>query len=243
MLKFDSPLIEYDVAKTIEKIGAYPIHVYAMRDLDRALDDICKKYPTNNSDEEEQLFRVCPYFGVVWPSARALALFMSERKKLFTKKKGIEVGCGLGIPSILAKKLGAQVTASDFHPDVKDWIQKNAELNHVQLDYVEWDWGNTKPPKEIEMGAYDFVLASDVLYEKQHPEELVQALVKLVKPDGSIYLSDPGRAYLDTALKEFEKCGFHRITFEFKTEESSSRPEMRLEKKRSVQVFQFIREP
>lgn len=240
MHPYPTPLIPYDRLTTIEKIGSYPIHLMALRDIDRALEEICLTYDPKTPTEEEALLDLCPYFGQVWPSARALATFMSERKTLFTKKNGIEVGCGLALPSILAAKLGSVMHASDFHPDVKDWVKKNADLNEVKINYVEWNWANESPPAPILYHHYDFVLASDVLYEHRHPEDLAKALARLVHPKGSIYLSDPGRSYLDRALKTLEDLGFHRVEFKFNVEESSSRPEIRLEKTRLVHVYEFI---
>lgn len=236
-----SPLIAYDTLITIEKIGGFPIHIASIRDLDKALNEICEKFDPKTPEEEEFLLNLCPYFGVIWPSARALATFMSERKNLFTKKRGIEVGCGLGLPAILAAKMGAQIQATDFHPDVKIWIEKNIVLNHARIDYVNWDWTDKNPNPLVPEHSYDFVLASDVLYEQRHPAELARALERLVSQKGSIYLSDPGRAYLKHALIELEDLGFHRVDFEFEVEESSSLPEHRLEKKRKVFVFEFIR--
>jgi predicted nicotinamide N-methyase len=236
-----SPLIPYATIKTVEKIGAFPLHLYSLKDLDVAVDAICEKYDPKTPEEAERLLQLCPYFGIVWPSARALATFMSERKTLFSKKKGIEVGCGLGLPALLAAKIGAQILASDFHPDVQDWVLKNAALNQLKVPYVEWDWTSPTAPDLIEFGTFDFVLASDVLYERRHPEDLAKALARLVSKKGSIYLSDPGRIYLERALVELEKQGFHRAEFVYEVEESSPRPETRLEKKRKVHVYEFIR--
>lgn len=241
MKPLESPLVHYETGATIEKIGTFPLHIHALKDLDRSLDEICKQYEPSNKEEEELLLALCPYFGVIWPSARALSTFMSERKSQFSKKRGIEVGCGLGLPAILAAKIGAEIQASDFHPDVGAWVEKNAALNGARVSYVGWDWTELQsPPPSIQLGSYDFVLASDVLYESRHPEDLAKALARLVHPKGSIYLSDPGRTYLPHALAALEKLGFHRIDFTFEVEESSTRAEIRLEKKRKIQVFEFI---
>ncbi len=243
MKPLQSPLISYESFTSIEKIGSYPIHIQALKDLDRSLEEICRIYEPENTKEEELLLDLCPYFGVVWPSARALSVYMSERKSQFSKKKGIEVGCGLGLASIVAAKIGAAVIATDFHPDVGEWVQKNSQLNQVRVDYARWNWTELKSvPSAIELGSYDFVLASDVLYESRHPEDLATALARLVNPKGSIYLSDPGRSYLDRALQALENLGFRRADFEYEVEESSTRAELRLEKKRKIQVFEFNRQ-
>jgi predicted nicotinamide N-methyase len=236
---FSTPLIEYDMVSTVEKIGSFPIHLHSIRNMDQALDAICKKYEPKTPEEESQLLDLCPYFAQVWPSARGLALFLSERKKQFNKRQGIEVGCGLGLPAIVASQIGASMTATDFHPDVDYWLNKNAALNQTKISYLQWDWTDQNPGPGITFGKYDFVLASDVLYEKQHPEFLVRALSRLVKPGGSVYLSDPGRAYLDRALLEFKKLAFDSTEFYYEVEESSLIPEHRLEKRRSVRVFEL----
>lgn len=243
MKPLSSPLVPYDTFVSVEKIGSFPLHLLSLKDMDKALDDICKAYDPETPEEEELLLNLCPYFGIVWPSARGLAAFISERKSEFNKKRGFEVGCGLALPAILAAKIGAQMQASDFHPDVGEWVKKNAELNEARVDYVQWDWTNldTKP-ESVTLGKYDFVLASDVLYERRHQEDLVRALARLIHDQGKIYLSDPGRIYLENALREFERLGFHRVDYSYEVEENSNRPEMRLEKKRTVQVFEFFRD-
>jgi predicted nicotinamide N-methyase len=236
------PLIEYDMLTTIEKIGDFPIPLWSVRDMDRALEEICNAHPPASPEEESRLLDLCPYFATVWPSARALGRFMSEQKSLFSKKRGIEVGCGLGLNAILAAKLGARMIAADFHPDAPHWLLKNSELNQVRLEAIHWDWTTPVPSSLLQDGAFDFVLASDVLYESRHPADLVDALVRLLSERGFIVLADPGRSYLPQALVEFEKRGFVRVEFEYEVEESSSLPEHRLERTRKIKVFQFLRE-
>jgi predicted nicotinamide N-methyase len=239
---FPVPLIQYDMITTVEKIGTFPIHLWSIRDMDRALDEICKTYPPATPEEETRLLDLCPYFATVWPSARALGLFMSEQKSLFSKKRGIEVGCGLGLNSILGAKVGATMTAADFHPDAGHWLDRNTELNQVKVEYLSWDWTTPVPDTLLSKGLFDFVLASDVLYESRHPADLVRALIRLIPEKGFIVLADPGRSYLNQALAEFELQGFHRVEFEYEVEDSSAIPEHRLERKRKVRVFQLFRE-
>ena len=73
MKPLQSPLVPYETIATMEKIGTFPLHIHALKDLDRSLDEICKVYEPENEAEEELLLNLCPYFGVIWPSARALA--------------------------------------------------------------------------------------------------------------------------------------------------------------------------
>ena len=55
-----------------------------------------------------------PLFGLLWPSGLCLA----ERLALRTVRpeRVLELGCGLGLASLVGHRLGADVTASDCHP-------------------------------------------------------------------------------------------------------------------------------
>lgn len=235
------PLHPYETMLSVEKIGGTPLHIQVLRDLDKTLDEICALHNPTTPEEQERLLALCPYFGIVWPAARGLGQWLQSRKSLLSGKSGIELGCGLAIPSLIAVKLGAQVLTTDFHPDVKDWVAINAKLNHLSLPYLEWNWDQWNSPdfpKDWIQG-FDFVLASDVLYEKIHPESLARACHRLVRPNGRILVADPGRSYLKSALAEFEALGWSCNVYQESVEASASRPELRLEQKVNVSVFEF----
>ncbi len=238
-------MAEYDSLITIEKIGTTPYSIRALRDLDATLDQLVKeaekKHPALTPDQiriqNEELLRFCPYFGVIWPAARGLARFIEDRKSSFSKRKGIELGAGLALPSIAAARASAEMLVTDFHPDVETFALENAQLNHVRLHYQLLDWSQPLPA-ELQQ-AFDFVLAADVLYESAHPTELAQTLKKLIHPQGVIYLSDPGRVYLDRMLDAMSGEGFEAASTIYEVDESGPRPELKLEKKRKVTVFEF----
>lgn len=228
--------MDYKTVRTVEPAGSLRIAIEAVRDLDEALELLVQSTEPKTIEEENRILDLCPYFAIVWPAARGLAQFMAERKSLWRNKKGLELGCGLALPSIVAQKLSAQMTASDFHPDVGPWVKRNASLNHVDLSYQTWDWRSVDGSP---IGPFDFVLASDVLYEKHHPETLAAAVKPLLKPNGRIYLSDPGRGYLEAALDALHALGFRSEVHAISVEESSHRPEERLEQRRTVFVYEL----
>ena len=53
-------------------------------------------------------------FGVVWPSSMMLADIIDTQA--MQGLKVLEMGCGLGLASLVAAKHGADITASDYHP-------------------------------------------------------------------------------------------------------------------------------
>ena len=147
-----------------------------------------------------------PYWAEVWPSAIALSKHLISRKTFLQGKSVLEIGCGLAIPGIVAAKLGAKVVISDYQQDALDLAKHNWMLNHSQEpDCLQLDWRDPHP----EMAA-DILLASDVAYEKRSFEPLIAAFSTLVKPGGTIFISEPGRDFAREFLEklsaqEYEK--------------------------------------
>lgn len=122
----------------------------------------------------------------------------------------IELGCGLGLPSILAAKLGAHVHATDFHPDSGEWLLHNAHENKVELTYQQLDWtvflsGSTK---ETLPACAPFIIGSDLLYETRHIPSLVCTIDALCAPGGQAVISDPGRDNLPAFVTAMERIGW-----------------------------------
>lgn len=172
----------------------------AIRDLDEAIDLICEAMTP-----EEQLDPfaedLCPYFGILWGASEALSQYLTKEK--VKNKTILELGCGLGYPSLVASHLGGKVLATDFHPDVEEYFQRNCRHSNVVCDYQRLNWREDK----ADVGLFDVVMGSDVLYESKHPKEVALGLIRFVKPGGKIILTDPGRAYLQQFLNAMNDLG------------------------------------
>ena len=73
-----------------------------------------------------------PYWAELWPSGVALAEAIAGRAL-----KGatvLELGCGLGLPSLAAARAGGRVLAVDWSPAAIDLLRRNAERNEVSLE-------------------------------------------------------------------------------------------------------------
>ena len=191
-----------------ERFGALTLALETLADLDAAVNELIER---ELADRAEALERdLCPYFGVVWPAARALAADLARRGPALAGKSVLELGCGLAVPALVAARLGARVTATDLHPDVPDFLAHNLALNGLApgaLEYREHDW------RAVPLGArFDLVVASDVLYEASHPAAVARGLAAHVAPDGVILLTDPGRAYLQACVDELVALGFRPET-------------------------------
>jgi len=77
-----------------------------------------------------------PYWAELWPAARALAEALPDVSGL----RVVELGCGLGLPSLIAAAKGASVTAVDWSPDAVELLLANAARNGLELRAEVRDW-------------------------------------------------------------------------------------------------------
>src|ERR1700683_1670670 len=69
-----------------------------------------------------------PYWADLWPAARMLAKVIL-RENWTPGTQALEVGCGLGLPGIVALSRGLKVTFSDYDACALRFAADNARLN------------------------------------------------------------------------------------------------------------------
>jgi predicted nicotinamide N-methyase len=141
---------------------------------------------TEESFEHEEFL---PYWAELWASAVALAHDVSMRS--LRGRPTLELGCGLGLPSIAAALAGGRVLATDWSPDAVRATAANAAMNDVVVETARVAW--SAPDALMERAPWRYVLASDVLYEPRNVEQLLDLLPRLVDKTGRILIADPGR--------------------------------------------------
>jgi predicted nicotinamide N-methyase len=174
-------------------VAGRDLRVLRPRDAEALLDE-------DAFEHEEYL----PYWADLWPSALALARAIGVRA--LRGAPTLELGCGLGLPSIAAALAGGRVLATDWAPDAIAMTRRNAALNGAELETLVCSW--TAPEPLLERGPWPLVLASDVLYEARNGDALLPLLPRLVAPRGEVWLADPGRPaaarFLAAAAETFE---------------------------------------
>jgi predicted nicotinamide N-methyase len=135
-----------------------------------------------------------PYWAQLWPSGVALARLIAPRA--LKRARVVEVGCGLGLPSLAAALAGARVLATDWSPAALALLAENAERNGARLELAAVDW--TAPQALLDRDAFDLVLAADVLYERRAVPVLADLLPRLGR---EVLLADPGRPQLEDFLE------------------------------------------
>ena len=203
-MKARIPSFDYRLKRERLDIRDVSLDLECLEDLDQTIDQLFEHLAKGGNPS--LLEELCPYFGVVWPSARALSeLLVDEFRQKLVGAKVLEVGCGLAIPSMIAHKLGADVTAADFHPEVPHFLARNLANNHISnIRYVALDW--TQPGDGAEK--YEFVIGSDILYEKAHPAAVARAVASLLTPTGTALIADPARPYLQEFSDQMRAAGF-----------------------------------
>ncbi|MGH2999578.1 MAG: class I SAM-dependent methyltransferase, partial [Gaiellaceae bacterium] len=111
----------------------------------------------------------------------------------------LELGAGLGLPSLAAAVRGADVLATDWAEDAVALLRDNAARNGIKLraETVRWD-----DPELVLAGApWDVVLGADLLYEQRNADLLLDLLPQL---GGEILLAEPGRPFAAAFLARWE---------------------------------------
>lgn len=127
-------------------------------------------------------------FGVMWDSARILAERVARMP--LEGRRVLEIGCGLGLVSLVAHRRGADILAADYHPLAGRFLAENAARNGLSpVPFKVVNWERPQPS----LGAFDLVLASDVLYERWQAQHVADFMARRVAPGGEVILVDPRR--------------------------------------------------
>lgn len=173
-----------------------------LADIDETIDQLFDLYQAQG--ETELFEEMCPYFGTLWPAGRVLADFLAASPEP-QERRILELGCGLALPSLYLARLGRIVHATDVHPDVPTFLERNRARNKVDgPTFTTLDW------RTVQSGAHlwDLVLASDVLYDKTQPPSLLNFLTRNLAPGGRMLLADPGRTYVQGFFHDAAQHGF-----------------------------------
>jgi predicted nicotinamide N-methyase len=131
-----------------------------------------------------------PYWADVWESAIVLA---EELAGLDGRGRTLlELGCGLGLPALVAARAGFAVTATDYEAAALEGVRFNADFNGVgPILTREIDW--RRPPADLPR--HDVVVAADVLYEPHHATALAGVIAATLAPGGLALVADPCRQH------------------------------------------------
>lgn len=125
-----------------------------------------------------------PYWAHLWSGARVLAAAIPERAGT-----AVELGCGLGLPGVVAARRGARVTFVDRVATPLRFARASMATNRLAATgYVVADF--TGPALR---GRWDLVLAAEILYDRAAFGAVAAALAARLRPGGLALLADAAR--------------------------------------------------
>lgn len=203
--------------------GDAALRLETLVDLDQTIDELFEIL--TREGRPEVLEELCPYFGVIWPAAQALThRICAELSRMDADQrryqKVLEIGCGLALPSIAAARWGAEVLATDSHPEVESFLSRNLALNPLLRanervpKYIRSDWTSESmaTPGLPSLGKYQWVIGSDILYERAFIPKVARWIDHHLLPGGHAIITDPGRPYLQTFADEMRSRGLYSET-------------------------------
>lgn len=182
--------------KTVE-FKKHDIHLRCLRDKQEFFDPLGEAEALGISSAQWSLF------GVVWPSSKVLAYLMQSYD--IEGKRILEVGCGLGLSSLLINARNGDITATDYHPEVGNFLAKNVTLNLGEdIPFLRTDWRD----ENVGLGKFDLIIGSDLLYERDHIELLSNFIDNHTNPEAEVIIVDPGRSMHARFSKKMVELGY-----------------------------------
>jgi predicted nicotinamide N-methyase len=132
---------------------------------------------------------------VLWRSGVALGRELAGAR--LDGSRVVELGCGLGVPSLAAARAGADVVATDGSAEALELVERNARENGLGVATARVDWADAG--ELVARGPFDLVLAADVLYERASVGPLLSLLPRLGR---EAWVADPGRPAAGPFLEE-----------------------------------------
>lgn len=169
-------LCGFDAVLGTVDVGGDPIPLWQVADLARHVDRDALLAAENPAEP--------PYWAYLWSGAHVLAEAIPSGTG-----RAVELGCGLGLPSLVAARRGWRTLSIDRAEAALAFLRASAEANaSTTLDVVIAD--ATRPPVRER---FDLVLAAEILYERAAFDAFARTIADLLAPNGHALLTDASR--------------------------------------------------
>lgn len=185
----------YATTETFLEVPGHRLRLTRVADAEALLADI---EPVTFADDER-----LPYWAELWPSAVALSHYLVRHVDL-QGRRVLELGCGLGLVSVVAALQGARVLCTDHEEAALTFARRNAQGNAcrgVRFRLVDW----CRPALRRR---YDCIVAADVIYEARSFAPLAVLLQRYLARGGMAVIAEPGRANAAPFFSLLKQRGF-----------------------------------
>jgi predicted nicotinamide N-methyase len=128
-----------------------------------------------------------PYWTKIWSSALGMVEYLSINQQLVRDKDVLEVGAGLGLPSLYTACLAKKVLVTDYLPEAIELLKVNtADLKNVSAQLLDW----RELPSSLKP---EVLLLSDINYEPDAFSDLLKMITHFLSLGTHIIISTPQR--------------------------------------------------
>jgi predicted nicotinamide N-methyase len=134
-----------------------------------------------------------PFWVCSWPGGQAIARYVLDHPEEVRGRVVLDLGCGNGLGAVAAAMVGAaRAIAADIDPLAVGAAAVTAGLNAVTVEGVDSDL-LVAPPRVPPISC---ILVGDMFYERRLAEAVDPWLRSARAAGASVWIADPGRAYL-----------------------------------------------
>jgi predicted nicotinamide N-methyase len=166
----------YDAILAPHDAGGVTVALWQVADLERHVD----RHALLAAEDPAEP----PYWAHLWSGARVLAEAVPG-----DAGRVLEVGCGLGLPGLVAAKRGASVVLVDREATPLAFVATSARANALPRASAVLADVLALPFR----GGFDCVLAAELLYDRTLFGPLARALAAQLRPGGRLLLADGQR--------------------------------------------------
>ncbi|XOV82360.1 MAG: methyltransferase [bacterium] len=182
--------------QTIE-LAEQDYHLKTLRDTQQCPDDIHTATTFGVSSA------TWPLAGVLWQAEELLSRLMVTQP--IKNLRILEVGCGTALASLVLKRRGADITATDHNPEAGVFLSTNTELNDLPPIHCEcMNWHDITPG----FGRFDLIIGSDLLYDRHNLDPLVRFIQQHAADTSTLIFVDPKRGLTRRFSRALEDIGY-----------------------------------
>lgn len=142
--------------------------------------------------------KMCGIGAGCWLSSMAMACILTQQPHLVAGKRILEMGCGIGLPSLTLSTLGSNapttVVASDYLETLGCAFSENICINnehvHALCEFQCIDWNECCLPDYKVQKNFDVIIATDCIY-KSTAHIFKTAVIKHLKAKGKLIFINP----------------------------------------------------
>lgn len=162
------------------------------------------------TDEEFTADERLPYWVELWPASIALCDWLEERRGELAGRFCLDMGCGLGLTTLVAHSLGAKVVGMDYEKDALKFASLNAAVNGPKNGFSggpAWAVIDWRVPA-FKRGVFDFIWGGDIMYERRFVMPVLDCLEYALATGGRVWLAEPNRNVYDDFRAALLKRGW-----------------------------------